>query len=268
MDIRPIEELSDRLISQIAAGEVIERPSAVVKELLENSVDAGSLAIEIRLEEGGIQRIVITDDGQGIPAKELLLAVKRHATSKIASLEDLESVLTMGFRGEALASIASVSKLSITTKTILDDHAWKLTHPSHEILPAAGTQGCRIDVEDLFYNTPARKKFLKSTTTELGHCIDAIKRVALANPQVGFAVWHNGKPLHRWLIGTLETRANEILGPEFQAAQLAVETSSEIISLTGFIGAPTASRARADQQFIFVNLFFGFCDFQGTVKFF
>jgi DNA mismatch repair protein MutL len=253
MDTRPIEELSDRLISQIAAGEVIERPSAVVKELLENSVDAGSLAIEIRLEEGGIQRIVITDDGQGIPAKELLLAVKRHATSKIASLEDLESVLTMGFRGEALASIASVSKLSITTKTILDDHAWKLTHPSHEILPAAGTQGCRIDVEDLFYNTPARKKFLKSTTTELGHCVDAIKRVALANPQVSFAVWHNGKPLHRWLIGTLETRANEILGPEFQAAQLAVETSSEIISLTGFIGAPTASRARADQQFIFVN---------------
>jgi len=253
MDIRPIEELSDRLISQIAAGEVIERPSAVVKELLENSVDAGSIAIEIRLEEGGTQRIVITDDGQGIPAKELLLAVKRHATSKITSLEDLESVLTMGFRGEALASIASVSKLSITTKTILDDHAWKLSHPSHEILPAAGTQGCRIDVEDLFYNTPARKKFLKSTTTELGHCIDAIKRVALANPQIGFAVWHNGKPLHRWLIGTLETRANEILGAEFQAAQLAVETSSEIISLTGFIGAPTASRARADQQFIFVN---------------
>ena len=253
MDIKPIEELSDRLISQIAAGEVIERPSAVVKELLENSVDAGSLAIEIRLEEGGCQRIVITDDGQGIPAKELLLAVKRHATSKIASLEDLESVLTMGFRGEALASIASVSKLSITTKTIADDHAWKLTHPSHEILPAAGTQGCRIDVEDLFYNTPARKKFLKSTSTELGHCIDAIKRVALANPQISFAVWHNGKPLYRWLIGTLETRANEILGAEFQAAQLAIETSSEIISLTGFIGAPTASRARADQQFIFVN---------------
>lgn len=253
MDRKPIEELSDKLISQIAAGEVIERPSAVVKELLENSVDAGSLAIEIRLEEGGCQRIVISDDGQGIPAGELVLAVKRHATSKIASLEDLESVLTMGFRGEALASIASVSKLSITTKTVADDHAWKLSHPSHEIMPAAGTQGCRIDVEDLFYNTPARRKFLKSTSTELGHCVEAIKRVALANPQIGFAVWHNGKPLYRWLIGNLETRANEILGAEFQAAQLGIETSSEIISLSGFIGAPTASRARADQQFIFVN---------------
>ena len=253
MDRKPIEELSDKLISQIAAGEVIERPSAVVKELLENSVDAGSLAIEIRLEEGGCQRIVISDDGQGIPASELVLAVKRHATSKIASLEDLESVLTMGFRGEALASIASVSKLSITTKTVADDHAWKLSHPSHEIMPAAGTQGCRIDVEDLFYNTPARRKFLKSTSTELGHCVEAIKRVALANPQIGFAVWHNGKPLYRWLIGNLETRANEILGAEFQAAQLGIETSSEIISLSGFIGAPTASRARADQQFIFVN---------------
>ena len=253
MDRKPIEELSDKLISQIAAGEVIERPSAVVKELLENSVDAGALAIEIRLEEGGCQRIVISDDGQGIPPKELALAVKRHATSKIASLEDLESVLTMGFRGEALASIASVSKLSITTKTIADDHAWKLTHPSHEIMPAAGAQGCRIDVEDLFYNTPARRKFLKSTATELGHCVEAIKRVALANPQIGFAVWHNGKPLYRWLIGSLETRANEILGAEFQAAQLAVDASSEIISLSGFIGAPTASRARADQQFIFVN---------------
>lgn len=250
---KPIHELSDQLISQIAAGEVIERPCAVVKELLENSIDAGSQTIDVRLEEGGSERIVITDDGQGIPVNELILALKRHATSKIASLEDLESVMTMGFRGEALASIASVARMSITSKTQEDDHAWRIEPHQKEPIPAPGSQGCRIEVADLFYNTPARRKFLKSSATELAHCVEAVKRIALANPEVNFSVWHNGKILNRWLSGSLEHRASEILGAEFHAAKLGIEHGSELIFLKGFIGAPTASRARADQQYLFVN---------------
>ena len=249
----PIQTLPDQLISQIAAGEVIERPSAVVKELLENAIDAGSSSIEIRLEEGGTVRIVISDNGQGIPSSELVLALTRHATSKISSLEDLESVLTMGFRGEALASIASVSKLTLTTRTANDPHAFAIDNSSYEVKPSAGDFGTRIDVQDLFFNTPARRKFLKSPATELGHCVEAIRRCALANPQVHFSVWHNGKPMYRWIAGSLENRADEILGADFHHAKLPLETGSELIQLNGFIGAPTASRGKADQQYIFVN---------------
>ena len=249
----PIQTLPDQLISQIAAGEVIERPSAVVKELLENAIDAGSSSIEIRLEEGGTVRIVISDNGQGIPSSELVLALTRHATSKISSLEDLESVLTMGFRGEALASIASVSKLTLTTRTANDPHAFAIDNSSYEVKPSAGDFGTRIDVQDLFFNTPARRKFLKSPATELGHCVEAIRRCALANPQVHFSVWHNGKPMYRWMAGSLENRADEILGADFHHAKLPLETGSELIQLNGFIGAPTASRGKADQQYIFVN---------------
>ena len=249
----PIQTLPDQLISQIAAGEVIERPSAVVKELLENAIDAGSSSIEIRLEEGGTVRIVISDNGQGIPSSELVLALTRHAISKISSLEDLESVLTMGFRGEALASIASVSKLTLTTRTANDPHAFAIDNSSYEVKPSAGDFGTRIDVQDLFFNTPARRKFLKSPATELGHCVEAIRRCALANPQVHFSVWHNGKPMYRWMAGSLENRADEILGADFHHAKLPLETGSELIQLNGFIGAPTASRAKADQQYIFVN---------------
>ena len=249
----PIQTLPDQLISQIAAGEVIERPSAVVKELLENAIDAGSSSIEIRLEEGGTVRIVISDNGQGIPSSELVLALTRHATSKISSLEDLESVLTMGFRGEALASIASVSKLTLTTRTASDPHAFAIDNSTYEVKPSAGDFGTRIDVQDLFFNTPARRKFLKSSATELGHCLEAIRRCALANPQVHFSVWHNGKPMYRWMAGSLENRADEILGADFHHAKLPLETGSELIQLNGFIGAPTASRAKADQQYIFVN---------------
>ena len=248
-----IRTLPDQLISQIAAGEVIERPSAVVKELLENAIDAKSTAIDIRLEEGGTSRIVITDDGIGIVQKELMLALTRHATSKIYSLEDLESVMTMGFRGEALASIAAVAKVSLTTRTANDDHAYAIDNTSFEIKPSAGDFGTRIDVQDLFFNTPARRKFLKSTSTEFGHCVEAIKRCALANPHIAFSIWHNGKPLHRWIGGSLDMRADEILGAEFHAAKLPLQIGSELIQLDGFIGAPTASRARADQQYIFVN---------------
>ena len=250
---KEIKALPDKLISQIAAGEVIERPAAVVKELLENALDAGSKALEIRLEEGGCQRIVITDDGQGINKDQLPLALQRHATSKIASLEDLESVMSLGFRGEALASIASVSRMSITTRTSKDEHAWKIEGGSNLIEAAAGNFGTSIDVQDLFYNTPARRKFLKSSGTELGHCMEAIRRIALARPDVAIAIWHNGKPSARWIAGNQVTRADDILGAEFQAARLDVEAKQGVIGLAGFIGAPTASRARADQQYIFVN---------------
>ena len=250
---KEIKALPDRLISQIAAGEVIERPAAVVKELLENALDAGSKALEIRLEEGGCQRIVITDDGAGINKGQLPLALQRHATSKIASLEDLESVMSLGFRGEALASIASVSRMSITTRTGSDEHAWKIEGGSNSVEAAAGDFGTTIDVQDLFYNTPARRKFLKSAGTELGHCMEAIRRIALARPDVAIAIWHNGKPSARWISGNQINRADDILGAEFQAARLDIETRQGVIGIAGFIGAPTASRARADQQYIFVN---------------
>ena len=253
MSRQPILELPNQLISQIAAGEVIERPSAVVKELLENAVDANASQIEIRLEDGGTSRIVVSDDGVGIPAAELRLALTRHATSKIRSLEDLESVRTMGFRGEALASIASVSRTIFTSRTLHDEHAWEIDSAHQKVQPAAGDIGSRVDVADLFFNTPARRKFLKSPATELGHCIEAIKRVALANPQTSFAIWHNGKALHRWMAADLNRRATDILGPEFEAAKLAVQSGNALIQLAGFIGAPTASRARADQQYIFIN---------------
>jgi len=196
---------------------------------------------------------VISDDGVGIPAAELRLALTRHATSKIRSLEDLESVRTMGFRGEALASIASVSRTIFTSRTLHDEHAWEIDSAHQKVQPAAGDIGSRVDVADLFFNTPARRKFLKSHATELGHCIEAIKRVALANPQTSFAIWHNGKALHRWIAADLNRRATDILGPEFEAAKLAVQSGNALIQLAGFIGAPTASRARADQQYIFIN---------------
>lgn len=251
--IKPIQALPDKLISQIAAGEVIERPAAVVKELLENAIDAGSKALEIRLEEGGCQRIVITDDGAGIPKQDLHLALQRHATSKIGSLEDLESVLTLGFRGEALASIASVSRMSITSRTATDEHAWKIDAVSNEINAASGNFGTTIDVQDLFYNTPARRKFLKSSGTELGHCMEAIRRIALARPDIGIAIWHNGKPSARWIASDQVRRADDILGAEFASARLELFAQAGVIELNGYIGAPTASRARADQQYIFVN---------------
>jgi DNA mismatch repair protein MutL len=251
--IKPIQALPDKLISQIAAGEVIERPAAVVKELLENAIDAGSKALEIRLEEGGCQRIVITDDGAGIPKQDLPLALQRHATSKIGSLEDLESVLTLGFRGEALASIASVSRMSITSRTEKDEHAWKIDASSNEINAASGNFGTTIDVQDLFYNTPARRKFLKSSGTELGHCMEAIRRIALARPDIGIAIWHNGKPSARWIATDQVRRADDILGAEFASARLELHAQAGVIELSGYIGAPTASRARADQQYIFVN---------------
>lgn len=252
-----IAALPDTLISQIAAGEVVERPASVVKEVLENAIDAGAQAITIRLEEGGCQRISIQDDGSGINHTELHLAIQRHATSKITSLSDLESVASLGFRGEALASIASVSRFSITTRTSEDDHAWQIQvnggQTMGDVSPSSGPVGTTVDVQDLYFNTPARRKFLKSSTTELGHCLELIRRIALSRPDIGFAIWHNGKVIERWISCNIEQRVDAILGQEFQNSKIALEHVSGPLIVRGFVSKPTSSRARADQQYSFVN---------------
>ncbi|MEC3764620.1 DNA mismatch repair endonuclease MutL [Cupriavidus sp. SS-3] len=250
---RPIRPLPDQLISQIAAGEVVERPASVVKELLENALDAGATQLGIRLEEGGVRRIVITDNGCGIPAAELPVALMRHATSKIASLDELESVLTLGFRGEALASIASVSQMSLTSRTAADAHATQVSADSGALQPASGGVGTTVDVQHLYFNTPARRKFLKTEQTELGHCLEMVRRVALARPDVTISVHHNGKPLEHWNAGDVATRTAQVLGSDFARARLALDEHADTLSLYGFAGLPTASRGRPDQQYFFVN---------------
>ncbi|MCO4861388.1 DNA mismatch repair endonuclease MutL [Cupriavidus sp. WGlv3] len=250
---RPIRPLPDQLISQIAAGEVVERPASVVKELLENALDAGATQLGIRLEEGGVRRIVITDNGCGIPAVELPVALMRHATSKIASLDELESVLTLGFRGEALASIASVSQMSLTSRTAADAHATQVSADSGAVQPASGGIGTTVDVQHLYFNTPARRKFLKAEQTELGHCLEMVRRVALARPDVTISVHHNGKPLEHWNAGDVATRTAQVLGNDFARARLALDEHADPLSLYGFAGLPTASRGRPDQQYFFVN---------------
>ncbi|MGY2487601.1 DNA mismatch repair endonuclease MutL [Cupriavidus sp. CP313] len=250
---RPIRPLPDQLISQIAAGEVVERPASVVKELLENALDAGATQLGIRLEEGGVRRIVITDNGCGIPAAELPVALMRHATSKIASLDELESVLTLGFRGEALASIASVSQLALTSRTAADAHATQVSADTGTVQPASGGVGTTVDVQHLYFNTPARRKFLKSEQTELGHCLEMVRRVALARPDVTISVHHNGKPLEHWNAGDVATRTAQVLGNEFARARLPLDEEADTLHLYGFAGLPTASRGRPDQQYFFVN---------------
>jgi DNA mismatch repair protein MutL len=250
---RPIRPLPDQLISQIAAGEVVERPASVVKELLENALDAGSTQLGIRLEEGGVRRIVITDNGCGIPSTELPVALMRHATSKIASLDELESVLTLGFRGEALASIASVSQLSLTSRTANDPHATQVSADTGALQPASGGVGTSVDVQHLYFNTPARRKFLKSEQTELGHCLEMVRRAALARPDVAISVHHNGKPLEHWNAGDVATRTAQVLGSDFARARLPLDEEAGDLHLYGFAGLPTASRGRPDQQYFFVN---------------
>lgn len=249
--VRPIQALPDQLISQIAAGEVVERPSAVVKELLENALDAGATSITVRLEEGGVKRIAITDNGRGIAPDQLLLAVARHATSKIVSLEELENVATLGFRGEALASIASVALLTLTTRTAEAAHAWQIE--SDKITPSSGAQGTTVDVMDLYYNTPARRKFLKSEQTEFGHCAEVVRRIALARPDVSFTLSHNGKTVDHWMVSAIDKRSATILGDAFASARLPLDESAGPLRLHGFIGLPTASKGRADAQFFYVN---------------
>ena len=251
---RVIRPLPDQLISQIAAGEVIERPSAVVKELLDNALDAGATQITVRLEAGGIKRIAITDNGCGIPPEQLPLSLARHATSKIASLVDLENVNTLGFRGEALASIASVSQLTLTSRSHAQAHAWQISgHAPDKASPASGAQGTVIDVQDLYFNTPARRKFLKTEQTEFGHCAEVVRRIALARPDVRFTLSHNGKTVDHWQESVLEQRSAHILGDEFAQARLPLEESAGPLSLHGFVGLPTAARSRADSQYFYVN---------------
>lgn len=248
---RKIQELSDRLISQIAAGEVIERPASVVKELVENSLDAGATDIEVRLEEGGIKRIVVADNGCGIPKEDLPLALKRHATSKIRTLTDLESVASFGFRGEALASIDSVADVTITSRTAEAEEAWAISRDG--IVPSAGQKGTRIEVKDLFYLTPARRKFLKSPATETAHILTQIERMALANPSVRFRVFTNGRAsLHLSAQPTAE-RVFAVMPEEFKDACRPISADAPGLHLEGWVGLPTAARSRADKQFFFVN---------------
>lgn len=248
---RKIQELSDRLISQIAAGEVIERPASVVKELVENSLDAGATDIEVRLEEGGIKRIVVADNGCGIPKEDLPLALKRHATSKIRTLTDLESVASFGFRGEALASIDSVADVTITSRTAEAEEAWAISRDG--IVPAAGQKGTRIEVKDLFYLTPARRKFLKSPATETAHILTQIERMALANPSVRFRVFTNARAsLHLPAQQTSE-RVFAVMPEEFKDACRPISADAPGLHLDGWVGLPTAARSRADKQFFFVN---------------
>lgn len=249
--VRPILALPDHLISQIAAGEVVERPSAVVKELLENALDAGATAITIKLEEGGVKRIAIMDNGRGIAADQLPLALARHATSKIRSLEELENVATLGFRGEALASIASVSLLSLTTRTFDAPHAWQIENG--KITPASGAQGTTVDVQDLYYNTPARRKFLKSEQTEFGHCAEIVRRIALARPDVAFSLFHNGKTVDHFNVSPFAKRSAQIMGETFAQARLAFDENAGPLRIHGFAGLPTASKGRADAQYFYVN---------------
>jgi DNA mismatch repair protein MutL len=262
--MRPIAELPDELISQIAAGEVVERPASVVRELLDNALDAGSRDIVMRLSAGGIRAIVIEDDGQGIPAEELAMALKRHATSKIVNLQDLEQVSTMGFRGEALAAIASVSELRIVSRTAQAPHATSLEARSGELTPASRGVGTTVEVRELFFSTPARRKFLKSEATELAHCVEAMRRHALARPDVSFSMWHEGRLIHQWRVPPLiddsataddarHRRIREVLGEEFHAASLPVHADAGPMRLRGRIGLPDVARARADQQHVFVN---------------
>ncbi|MFB9122733.1 DNA mismatch repair endonuclease MutL [Paraburkholderia dipogonis] len=251
--LRAIQPLPDQLISQIAAGEVVERPASVVKELLENALDAGARSLRILLDEGGVKRISITDDGCGIPENELVLALMRHATSKIRSLAELEAVATLGFRGEALASIASVAQMTITSRTADAAHAVRVDADTGVLSPAAGTQGTTIEVRELYFNTPARRKFLKSEQTELGHCLEQIRRAALARPDVAISVLHNGKAVEHWNASEPPVRVAKILGETFATAHLPLDESAGPLAVYGCAGLPTASRGRADQQYFFVN---------------
>jgi len=251
-----IKLLSDQLISQIAAGEVVERPASALKELLENSVDAGSTQVQVALQQGGMKLLKVTDNGHGIAKDELELALTRHATSKIQSLEDLEQVGSLGFRGEALASIASISRTVLTSRQQAASHAWQIaaegTH-QQTISPAALDAGTIVEVHDLYFNTPARRKFLKTENTEFGHCEDAFTRVALSRPNVGFLLQHNGKAITRLAANTPQQRITDVLGNEFATQSIWLEEESGGLRLWGMTASPTYQRHSRDSQYVFVN---------------
>lgn len=255
----PIRQLPDTLINQIAAGEVVERPASVVKELVENALDAGARRVEIDLEEGGIRLIRVRDDGGGIAPEELALAVQRHATSKIASLDDLEAVATLGFRGEALPSIASVSRFMLASRRTDADHGAALQVDGGrfgDVAPKAHPHGTTVEVRDLFYNVPARRKFLRAERTELGHIEEWLRSLALARPDVELRVSHNGRPARRYrgdgMLASTD-RLLETLGEEFAKHALRVEHAGAGLRLHGWIAQPVYNRASADQQYLYVN---------------
>src|SRR5687767_10447664 len=251
-----IRVLPQLLISQIAAGEVVERPASVLKELLENAVDAGAQAITVNLDGGGTKRVQVEDDGAGIAREQLPLALARHATSKIASLEDLEAVVTMGFRGEALASIASVSRLSIVSRTRDAAHAAEISAEGaqlSEVRPAARVQGTTVTVSDLYFNTPARRKFLRTDATEFGHCDEVFRRIALARSGVAFMLKHNGRVSHVVRAQPGAERAAALLGDAFFTNSLQVDTQVGALHIFGRAGTPQAAGERTDGQYFFVN---------------
>ena len=255
-----IRELPTDLVNQIAAGEVIERPASVVKELAENSVDAGARQLEIEIEAGGAKLIRIRDDGRGMDADDLVMAVRPHATSKISSLEDLEQVGTLGFRGEALPSIASVSRFRLVSRTAAMEAGWSLISDGTRQQPpepAAHPVGTTVEVRDLFFNTPARRRFLRTEKTELNHIDDLVRRLALARMDLKIRLGHNGRVLRQYRPASSEAererRIAELLGPEFPPHALIVEHEAMGMRLTGWVGLPTHSRSQADQQYFFVN---------------
>jgi len=256
----PIQLLSPQLANQIAAGEVVERPASVVKELLENSLDAGATKIEVDIEKGGHKRIRIKDNGSGIVKSELQLALSRHATSKITTLDDLEQILSLGFRGEALASISSVSRLTLTSRTESQGEAWQAYCEGREmavnIQPAAHPVGTTIDVADLFYNTPARRKFLRTEKTEFQHIEEVIKRIALSYPKVSFVLKHNDKVAKRFIAdkaGSLATRIGAVVGQKFVQNAVHISTEYEGLHIDAWLGNEAMLRSSNDCQFSFVN---------------
>lgn len=263
---RPIRDLPDELISQIAAGEVVERPASVVRELVDNALDAGATQITVRLSAGGVRLITVEDDGGGIPQEELPVALRRHATSKITNLNDLETVATMGFRGEALAAIASVSEMALLSRPAAQASAFLLDARSGELRPAARSTGTTVEVKELFFSTPARRKFLKTDATELAHCIESVRRHALARPDVGFAIWHEGKLVEQWRAtfvpgqgdaqdthDALARRLSDVLGEDFVTQSVAVQHRVGPVTVTGRAGLPDAARSRPDHQYCYVN---------------
>lgn len=254
--LRGIQILPELLINQIAAGEVVERPAAALKELLENSLDSGAKRIDVELTQGGMKLIRVSDDGEGIAGGELRLALAPHATSKIRSLDDLERVGSLGFRGEALASIAAVARVGLLSRRRDDRHAWRLDALAGEmssVEPAALAEGTVVSAEDLYFNTPARRKFLRTEATEYSHCEDAFRRIALGASEVAMTLNHNGRRILHLAAGALELRTRQLLGEEFAAASIALADAGPALRLRGFIASPTYSRAGRDEQFFFVN---------------
>ncbi|AGA34417.1 DNA mismatch repair protein MutL [Thioalkalivibrio nitratireducens DSM 14787] len=256
----PIQRLPPQLISQIAAGEVIERPASVIKELIENSIDAGAQRVQVDLEQGGMRLIRVADDGSGIARDELPLALSRHATSKVAGLRDLEALQTLGFRGEALPSIASVARLVLTSAVAGERSGWRLAGDGSdefaEVAPAAHPRGTTVEVRDLFFNVPARRKFLRTERTEYLHCEDVVRTHAAVRPDIAFELRHNGRTvLDLPAVGAAAAagRVAALLGEEFLRHAFEVEEESSGLRLCGWLGAPTHSRSQADQQHFFVN---------------